>query len=529
MIQQLAESFSSAPTTPVRTVGLQGASRGWVLSRLAQSLAAPLLCIAADEEAAEKLALDLAFFVGGEGTALVPNVLRIPAEEILPWDELVTDQTLLSERLGALFHLGQGVNVKAVVMSVKALSRKVLPAAVMNQLAEMLSVGQDFGRDALARKLTELGYRSSPLVEDLGTFSIRGDIVDVFPPLFEYPVRLEFFGDTIESMRSFDPESQRTVTALSTLTLVPARELFFSASTKKNAEHGVRHLAEEQHVPTSKVRERLEQIREGISNAGMEALLPVFFEGGLGTVFDYFACWHTAPLVYLDEPLKQDQHLDELWVDIERSHADAMRRQELTCAPSRFFLSREEVAGRFKNFRRIEGGGLSLDTDNQAPIRFNFQSTADLREAIAMHHGEEGALAPLVDRLKGFRDSATVVVIACGSSGQLDRLKRLLLDREVSIETHSAADAKTGAAAHFVSPDSINRVSTWAHLFVGEISQGFVDEAGHLAVLSDEDILGARSRRKTRRRKSDAAGIAASFKDLKEGDLCVHADFGVCR
>ncbi len=529
MLSALVQSLSTNPSLPVRTVGLSGASRGWTLSQLSAALKAPLVCITADEESADKLALDLSFFMGGEGTTLVPNVLRLGADEVLPWDELIADQVTLSERLGALFHLGQATPVKAVVLSVKALSRRVVPAAVLNQLADMVSVGQECGRDTLARTLAEIGYRSSPLVEDIGTFSIRGDIIDVFPPLFEHPVRLEFFGDAIESMRSFDSETQRTVNTLESLTLIPARELFFNAATKKSGEASVRRLAEEQHVPTSKVRERLEQIREGISSAGMEALLPSFFEGGLGTVFDYLACWHKSPLVYLDDPLNQERNVSELWEEIERSHQDAVRRQELTCAPESFFLSQQALAAQLGAFRRIEGGGLSLDSDERTPIHFSFEGTTDLREAIALHHGEEGALAPLLARLRDWRDNARVVVVACGSSGQLDRLKRLLLDRNVPIETHGTSDTQSGKNPHFVSPDSINRVSTWAHLFVGEISQGFVDATAHLVVLSDEDIFGPRARRKTRRKKSDAASIAASFKDLKEGDLCVHADFGVCR
>jgi transcription-repair coupling factor (superfamily II helicase) len=514
------------PSRRIRTRGLFGAARAWTLSQLSQAQQRPLLCVAADEEAAEKLAQDLAFFMSGEGTPLTPNVLQLSAHEVLPWDELVADQVATSERLGALFHLGQGTAVRAVVTSIKALTRKVIPAAVMNQLADLVSVGQEVGRDATARKLAALGYHSSPMVEDGGTFSLRGDILDVFPPLYDNPIRLEFFGDSIESMRMFDADSQRTLGTLESLTLIPARELFYTEATVRCAEAAVRRLAEEQHVPSSKVRERLESIREGISSAGMETLLPGFFEGGLGTVFDYLKCWHNNPLVYLDSPVEQDRNLSEWWEEIDRSFVDAARRQTLGFGPADFFLSSQQLQQHFDSLQVIEGGGLSLDNDESAPVSFHFESTTDLRNEIATHHGEEGALAPLIARLQAFRDAATVVVVACGSVGQVDRLKRLLLDRNVPVETHIG---KPGEPEFFQSPDSINRVSTWAHLFVGELSQGFIDAQSHLAVLSDEDIFGARGRRKTRRKKSNAATIAAGFKDLKEGDLCVHADFGVCR
>src|SRR5690349_14036122 len=185
------------PGQRVRTQGLQGAGRGYALARLLRTLKAPLVCIAPDEEAADALAHDLAFFLGGPGTPREPRVLRMPADEVLPYDELSPDADVVADRLGALFHLNQGTRAPALVLSLRGLLRKVLPPQVMKELSERLSVGQDFDRDELARKLAHMGYQSSPLVEDLGTFSVRGGIIDVFSPLYDKPVRIEFFGDTI--------------------------------------------------------------------------------------------------------------------------------------------------------------------------------------------------------------------------------------------------------------------------------------------------------------------------------------------
>jgi len=513
---------SLKPGTRVRTVGLTGASRAWVLSRLQRKLKVPLVCITPDEDSADQLAGDLAFFMGGEGTKLEPGALRLPADEVLPWDELVPDAGVVGERLGALFHLGQGTRFPALVISARGLAKKVLPHSVINGLAEVVRVEQDHGRDALARKLNDMGYRNAPLVEDPGCFSARGDILDVWPALHDSPIRMEFFGDTVESMRTFDPQNQRTLEPVKSLTIAPARELFFSDATKKAAEAAVREAAEQQHVPTSKVRERIEQIREGIAATGLEGLLPGFFEGGLASLFDYLPLWAKDALVWVDEPAAQEQALDDLFTDIQRSYDDAVRRSELTLAPSAHFLSREELREKLSKFRIVEGGGLTLDSgllDEVAPVRFAFGQTRDLREAIKSHHGEESALAPLIDRLKVWRDESYSVVIGCGTTGQVDRLKRLLADQNIVVKAH---------AEPLTDPAKL-RDNGYANLFVGEVSQGFVDGHAHVAVLSDEDIFGSRARRKTRRKRSDIAGFAASFQDLKEGDLCVHAEFGVCR
>ncbi|MDD1594849.1 hypothetical protein, partial [Bradyrhizobium sp. WBAH42] len=111
----------------VRTQGLKGAARGHVLARLHGALKAPLVCVAVDEEAADALAADLSFFLGGQGSLLAPRVLRLPADEVLPYDEVSPDAAAVTERLGALFHLGQGTRFPALVLSVRALHRRVLP------------------------------------------------------------------------------------------------------------------------------------------------------------------------------------------------------------------------------------------------------------------------------------------------------------------------------------------------------------------------------------------------------------------
>jgi transcription-repair coupling factor (superfamily II helicase) len=220
-----------SPGRRVVTVGLSGAARAWVLTRLQAELHAPLVCVCVDEDAADALAGDLAFFLGGEGTRLAPRVVRLPADEVLPWDELVPDQAVVSERLGALFHLARGDQFPALVLSARALMRRVIPPQVMATLCRVVRLGDDHGRDALALELVNLGYRNAPLVEDPGTFSMRGDILDVFPALHEHPLRLEFFGDTVESDEAASTRvSQRTIEASSPrCMLLPGRELFSRA------------------------------------------------------------------------------------------------------------------------------------------------------------------------------------------------------------------------------------------------------------------------------------------------------------
>ncbi|MBJ6761381.1 transcription-repair coupling factor [Myxococcaceae bacterium JPH2] len=506
------------PGRRVRTQGLKGAARGHLLARLHRELRAPLVCVAADEESADALAHDLAFFLGGSGTLLAPEVLRLPADEVLPYDELSPDAATVTARLGALYHLGQGTRFPALVLSLRGLYRRVLPPAVVRALSERISVGQDFDRDSLALKLARMGYQNSPLVEDVGTFSVRGGLLDVFSPLYDKPVRLEFFGDTIESIRAFDPESQRTVDALKSVDLVPAREALLTDETRPRAEAAAREVADRINLPTIKLRERLEALRDGLPSFGLEGLLPGFFEGGLATVFDYLRAWAEAPVFYLDDPVALERAGVELWGELERSAQAADERQDLAYPPATHFLAATDVANALHAFRVLEGGGLSL-MQGEPPVLFQFGSTHDLRDAILAHHGEEGALTPLVDRLRQWRESRVASVVACGTLSQADRLKRLLLDRGVMVKLHTEP---------LGDPEALYDPAVWAHLFTGEVSQGFVDGGGGLAVLADEEIFGVRARRRVKRSKKLDA-FAAGFGDLKEGDLIVHSDFGIGR
>ncbi|HVE83674.1 MAG TPA: hypothetical protein VND93_12525 [Myxococcales bacterium] len=327
----------------VRTQGLKGAARGYVLARLHRALQAPLLCVAVDEESAEQLAADLAFFLGGKGAPERPHVVVMPADEVLPFDEVSPDAATVSERLGALFHLSRATPFAALVLSRRMLLRRVLRREVMESLCEKVAVGEDHGRDDLARKLVRMGYQTSPLVEDPGTFSVRGDLIDVFSPLYDRPVRLELFGDTVESMRLFDPETQRTVDAVPEIHLAPARELLVNDDTLGRAEAAVRAAAERTNTPTSRVRERIDQLREQRTAFGLEGLLPGFFEGGLGTVVDYLRALPRPPVLYVADPLGQDRVEAELRAEIDRGHEDAVRRGDLTLPPEAHFLSAEEL------------------------------------------------------------------------------------------------------------------------------------------------------------------------------------------
>src|SRR5256886_1298957 len=506
----------------VRARGLVGASRGHALWQLTRELKVPLVCVVPTEDSAEALEKDLRFFAPETtGAAIV----RLPGDEVLPYEGLTPDPGVAMARIAGLFHLHLG-DARIVIASVRGLARRVLPREALDQRSLQLATSATQDRDELANKLTAAGYAKVPLVEDPGTFAVRGGVFDVWSPLQEGPVRIEFFGDDIESLRRFDPQTQRSIGELSEVSLCPAREIVLDDAGRKAAIATVRAAADAVETPTRQLRELIDELQtrsqdDALFAAGLSAILPGFFPGGLKPVTDYLpqgAVW------VLDDALELERQWGDLWTELESTFAGSRAKGELALPPEQHYLREADARGSIESARLVELGGLlfAQDAASGVPeIEFGTRPTAELRAEIAGHHGEDGALAPLVRRLADLRDRGIVAVIACHGSAQAERTRRLLLDRQLM--------------AHIVphlpeQPVTLWNPSTHAHLVVGQVSAGFLDEGERIAVYSDEDVFGPRAQpRRTPKRPKTFGEDAADFKDLKEGDLVVHVEHGIAR
>ncbi|MHB8419650.1 MAG: transcription-repair coupling factor [Myxococcales bacterium] len=496
--------------------GVAGAARGQLARQLLRRGLGPLVAVAPDEEAAASLERDLRFFLARAGEAEdAPAVVRLPADDLLPYGELSADRGVELARLRTLLLLSQrglGKTPAVLVLSLRALARKLLPRRIVDERSELLGKGAQVDRDELARRLAGLGYAHVPLVEDPGTFAVRGGIVDLFSPVYQKPARLELFGDEVESLRLFDPESQRTIADLGELYVCPAREILFDAATTPAAIAAAREAADRVDLPSRKLRELTDQIQQGVHALGIEALFPGFYGGALSTVLDYLPA---DPLFLIDDPDGVAREAELLVEQLDAEAAAARGRCELALPPEQHFADPLALleGKRLLRFRPPA-------TSAEAAVQLAYGDTAALRQAILEHHGEEGALTPLVHRLSAWRDGSIAAAIACHTSGQAERLKRLLLDRRVMVKLHSDAFAEA--------KEPLYDPAVHAHLFVGEVSRGFVDARGGLAVVADEEIFGPRSARVVRSRRAEQPFIDA-FRELNEGDLVVHVDHGIAR
>jgi transcription-repair coupling factor (superfamily II helicase) len=346
-----------------------------------------------------------------------------------------------------------------------------------------------------------IGYESSTLVTRVGEFSRRGGIIDLFSPLHDQPVRLEFFGDAIESMRSFDPETQRSTGELSEVVVLPVRELIL---TQQGMERFKGRIDDEA---------LNDQLREGVLMPGAESLAPFFYD--MESLFRYLP---TESLVALIEPDDINKTIDEQGQKIGTGREEEAEEGRVLPETGELYLDQEGVRTGLSNFPVISipllgtGLGYRLDTKSSSWLGVRLTKPISLAEEERERESLEGTMAGLVEKLKRLRTESRVAVV-CGTDEAAARLKKLFAEYGLSVV---AGDHMTGQEA-----------GPWPILvMVNRLTEGFLWQELRLAFITEEEIFGRKVHRPPAQR-SKVAPFLSSFKELKPGDFVVHTDYGV--
>ena len=429
------------------------------------------------------------------------------------------------DRVATLFRLAHGLDVAAVVVPAAALLDRVVPRSVLVAEAELVLTGETIDRDGLLEFLARTGFHRVPTVEDPGTFAVRGGLVDVFSPLYEQPIRIDLWGDQVDTIRFFDPTSQETTGRVTEITLGPARDIVLDDATQRRARASLLDLADELHVPTSRARGLVDDLSSGVLAVGIEDLLPAFYER-LDTLFDHVpddALWLVL------EPQRCFEAIEERAAELARRAVRAREtRGQIHFAADALYLDAAEAtgrlavaaAGRLVPFSMVDAAGEAVS------VRFDAHDNADVRQAIeeATRAGEEHVLAPLTSRVHRWRRDGLAVVVCAHTEGGLDRLEGLLGHYGVKVARHPEG-------FHLGHVRELAAGAADLHLVQGDPGHGFRAESLGLVLLDESEILGRKVRSRRRRRHSQVAAEAAvaSWQDLEEGNLVVHLLHGIGR
>jgi transcription-repair coupling factor (superfamily II helicase) len=447
----------------------------------------------------ERLTAELRFFA-----AQSLPLLRLPDWEVLPYDLFSPHPDIVSERLKTLFELPQ-LRHGCLIVSADTLMQRLAPRSYVQGRAFELSQGQALAIEPFRQRLIEAGYASVSQVVSPGEFAVRGSLLDVFPMGTATPLRIDLFDDEIEAIRRFDPETQRSLDALPSVRLLPAREVPLDTEAVKDFRRRYRTRFEGDPTRSSVYR----GVSEGLAPAGVEFYQPLFF-AATATLFDYLP--EEAVIVH-DAALPQA--LIKAWADIEARYED--RRHDIerpVLRPAELFLQPAELDAALAGFASITLDAFKADTELQgarAAVR-NFPTTAPRELRVDVR--AEQPFAPLDAFLSDFEGR---VLLAADSAGRREVLQEMLRahDYEVTIVPGwEAFAAGTARLALTVAPDL----------------EGLTLTAPPIAVIAEAQLFGARARQERRRKRAaDPEAILRDLKDLNPGAPVVHEEYGIGR
>ena len=503
--------LAKALSKPLRTV-IAGAPEGLdalILSELARAASPkPILHLARDDQRVAILADALAFF------APDIEVLEFPAWDCLPYDRVSPASRLVATRLATLSRLltDQPALPRLVISTVNAAVQRVPPRARIAAASFSARPGNRVPMEGFLGFLQESGFSRSGTVVDPGDFAVRGGIVDLYPPGAAQPVRLDFFGDNLESIRTFDPDSQRSTGQLHGLTIDPANEVMLNEATIARFRTGYAAA-----FPGTSLSDPLyEAVSAGRRYPGMEHWLPLFYDS-LETLFDYLP----------DAPLSFDQLSEEALAsrraEIEEyynARIEAKTRENFGAPPynplppERLYLGREALFDSLQSRPVFQLTAFEVPQTATTPV----MSVAGRQgRSFAAERAEAGRNVYQAVKLhtEALRKAGKRVLIAAWSEGARDRLETILRDHEVT----PLAAVRDWAAARAAAPDVVC-------LVVLGLESGF--ETEDFAIIAEQDILGDRLVRRARRHRK-ATDFIAELQSLTPGDLVVHVEHGIGR
>ena len=493
--------------TAKRPMTLAGAPAGflpWLAADLARAAKGRAVFIAPDE-AAMRHVQDAAGYFAPE-----LEILAFPAWDCLPYDRSSPSLRSSSERLATLHALqARSARPQLLVTTVNAATQRTLSAFRIRQLVARLAPGERIDMEKLAALLSANGYHRTDTVHDAGEFAVRGGIVDLFPSGENEGLRLDFFGDEIESVRRFDPGTQRTVgDARGGFTLLPASETLLDEDSVKR----FRARYREKFGATATGDPLYQAVSEGRRLAGLDHWLPLF-EERLDTLFDHLTD---------DDFVIRDAHdagaADGRFEAIADYYENRKRAQSSDpgsyrpLEPEALYLARDEWE------RIIAARPLHLATPFHEPESATvFDLGVDAARDFAPERSQNlNVYEAVVDHVAALRRARKKVVLASYSIGARERLKGLLADHGLK----KAADAESWQEAQGLA------AAGSVALAVLPLDHGF--STPDVALLTEQDMLGDRLVRRRKRRKS-ADAFLSELATLTPGDLVVHADHGIGR
>ena len=467
---KLAKLLRDSDIRTIQVAGLSGSSPAMLINSIYREFGQPIVVVTAGPEEAHDLFDDLSFLLGPE------KVGHFPSRQILPYDFRAPISEIIGQRISTLAGLVNGT-VEVVVCPTRALIEPTITRENLAQNQIHLEVGREYQLDDVVRRLVRLGFKRVPVVEEVGDFALRGGLIDLFTPGFDAPVRVEFFGDEVETIRQFDVATQRTITRIDHVTLLPKREVPITQETVET------HLESLPEADAEYIRTRYLNDPE---LPGLE-WLSILFGLPQGALTDYLG---NNAIAYFEGE-------GSIRAEAEATVAEAdslyhrLNKQFLSLpTPDRYYHSIDNAMSSLK-------ARASID---KLPFRGGHAEVIDF----GCHpHPSFGSRLDLLGKtIREYDIQGTQYFIACDTDAQVNRLAELIEEKS-----------------------DINREP---HIEMADLKGGFVCLDGGFAVLTDHEIF-SRYHRRVRKKKFKEGVAISDYSNLTRGDYVVHTEHGIAR
>jgi len=494
-------------TGRISVSGLTPTAKALLLVLVQKTASRPLIFIVSDNRAAEDLLPVLQGFAELTGSADPESIVILPTRDVLPFQNLSPHPDIQEERAAALWKIATGA-VSIVIAPIAATTIRLASSEYYTDLARTIRRGETFDTEPLLEHLNTVGYAATDVVEMPGQYALRGGILDVYSPEADRPVRIEFFGDEVESIRKFDPATQRSSSPVDEALLLPLTE-----TPVREDLLGAIHVR----LSGKRITGNEEVIEQAVRAGGVtvfpgwEFYAPVARESR--TLFDLLP----NAAVLADEPETLKQELDRTWTRIEEAHersliGNLVRPTDLYFPPEEWWRVLAALPG-----ANLEHLGITRPDQAEA-VQFPSQPAPRF-------HGSVPAMLEEVQKLTG---EGKNVVFAAPNTGEVERLADIFTEYNVSFRLGSrtrGGESYADETAYF-SSDVLTTTLVKAYIPDGAIfSDANLALFGARDLFDESELVASRPQRQ----KSKVSAFLSDFRDLQVGDYVVHVEHGIAQ
>lgn len=489
---------------PIGVYGVAESSKAYLIKGIYDSVDKPILILSHSDVEARNIYEDLSLFIS--------DIYYLPAREVAFYNIDVISGDIRWERLKVIREMLDPKR-KVIVTTVEAVASIYTPIEIFKENVFKLSVGDQIDTKKLSERLVQIGYDRTVTVEQKGQFSIRGGIIDIYPPISTMPYRIELFDNEIDSIRTFSAETQRSVEKSFIIEVFPAKEIILY---KEHLEQGYNLIQDELRLVEagfikSKKQEELERIR-GIVKSNLESLkekwtfenidsyIPYFYTNN-SSFFDYF----NDAFIIMDDPQRCSGKLDSTYIEFSQNYENFLSRGNILPKQGECLISREVINEEISHKQLITISSIDKVLKEFKPSSMVTFTEVTLNE----YHGQ---LDMLVEYIKTKKEQEYKILILSGTKSRGERLVDTLRDKGIeSVYKDSLKEMINGEVV----------------ITQGNQLKSYEFPQLRVCIISDKSIFGEAKRKITKRKFQKGVGKIKSFTDLKLGDYVVHVNHGI--